>query len=696
MATLEKIRNKAGILVAIFIGFALIAFVLTDLLNSGSSLFQKAGQDVAEINGNSVTIQEFYALLNQHEEFAKLQSGRASLEEREIYQIHDQAWRELIIQTIMKEKYDELGLNITSAELLNMVTGSNVHPRIRQIFTNPQTGIFDKAQLIGFLQRKKNDPNANFFWNYNEKQIITERTNAKYTNLLKKGMYVTSQQAELEAKAKGREVNFDFIVQRYNTISDSAVTVSDAEIKDYYNKHIDNYKQEATRDIEYVTFEVLPSEEDRIMTEEWVANNKETFADPATDAVQYVKMNSDGDYDERNLKISQLSLQLQGFVEGANEGDVYGPYLENEAYKLTRVVSIKQLPDSVKARHILIRATADPAATLAKADSLMKLINNGADFATLARENSEDPGSAINGGDLGWFAEGMMVKPFNDACFNGKRGDVVKVETQFGVHIINIQQLGNTVAKYNLATLERNIAHSSKTYQEIYSQATKFAALNNSPEKFNEAIETDNLTKRYGRGIRANDRNVGALQSPRQLVRWAFENEVGSMSPIYEFGNEFVIAVLTDEKEAGKTPLAMVSNQIKRDLLKEKKADKIIAEITSKQQANGSLSSLAENLNTTVQTAEGITFADQQVTGAGIEPALVALALSADMNTVSVPIAGNNGVFVVRVTSESDVNVDVEEEKRALVQANNFKVDYRTFEAIQNKAEVEDNRINFF
>ncbi len=696
MATLQKIRNKAGVLVAVFIGFALIAFVLTDFLNSSSSLFRSSQQQVADIDGKSVSIQEYQALMDEQEEFAKLQSGKSSLTEAETNKIQDQVWNQLVFETLIREKADELGLKVTSEELLTMVTGRNVHPIIRQIFTNPQTGVFDQAQLIAFLKQKDRDPKASFFWNFIEKQIIFQRINEKYTTLLKKGMYVTNTQAENEAKARSRKVDFDFIAKRYTSIPDSSVLIADADIEKYYKENLNDFKQDATRDIEYVTFAVTPSEEDKKMALEWITKAKDVFGAENTDAVQYVKMNSDAPFVDRYLKPEQLSTKLQDFVKTAKVGDVYGPYLENDAYKLTRLVDIKMMPDSVKARHILLRTGESLDVLKVKADSLKALLDKGADFATLARSNSEDPGSAINGGDLGWFRDGTMVKPFNDACFNGKKGDIVIVESQFGVHIIEIQALGKLTKKYKLATLVRDITYSSKTYQDVYSKATKFAALNNTPEKFNKAIEEENLVKRYGRSIKTTDRTIGTLQSPRQLIRWAFESEVGDISPIYEFGDDFVIAVLTGKTEKGTAPLETVKNQIKRELLKEKKAEKLVAEVAKEKNSVSDINQLAEKLDVNVQNAEGVTFSDQQVTGAGIEPALVALATNSKKGELSEPVKGNNAVFVVNVTNEATVNIDPKAEKNQLQQSINYKVDYRIFDALKNSAEITDNRIRFY
>nr|WP_319401881.1 SurA N-terminal domain-containing protein [uncultured Carboxylicivirga sp.] len=686
MATLEKIRSKAG-LVIVVIGVGMAAFLLGDLMNSGGSMFRSSQMEIAKINGTSVSLPEFQAYLTEWEDYYKLNSRSSAMDENTSYQLREQAWNQMVQDVIMDEKYDQLGIQVTADEIFEMATGKNVHPQIRQMFTNPQTGMFDKQQVINFLRQKDSDPNAQFYWQFLEKQIKKERLMKKYTDLMQKGMFITTAQAKVEAEAKKSAVDFDFIVQRYATIPDSTVAVSESEIKDYYNKNIENYKQEASRDVEYVSFEVKPSDEDRAATLDWIKKARTEFADPATDPIQYVKMNSETEYVDRNWKMEQLSAKIQDFVSAAQIGEVYGPYLEGETYKLTRLVDVKQLPDSVKARHILVK---DPAV----ADSLYNLVKGGANFAEIARKNSQDPGSAINGGDLGWFNEGTMVPEFNDACFNGKVGDIVKVQTQFGTHIINIQDKGKPVTKYNIATLDRQITYSSKTNQQVYAKAAKFASQNKSYDKFNESIQSENLIKRYGRNIHKADRNVSNLKNSREMVRWAFKAEAQDMSDIFEFGDEYVIAFLTGIKEEGYQSLTSVKAAIERQLRNKKKADIIIANIKSKKQGND-LNALASATNTEVQSANNITFASYQVPGAGVEPALVGLAVSSKQGEVSSPVAGNNGVFVVKVTNVSSEEASTEAAKAQLQQMNSYKT-YQAFQVIKDKASIVDERIKFY
>ncbi|MCU4177568.1 SurA N-terminal domain-containing protein [Carboxylicivirga sp. N1Y90] len=686
MATLEKIRNRAGIVIFV-IGLGLVAFLLGDFLNSGGSMFRSQNMVIGEIDGTSVSYPEYQQYLTELEDYYKLNSRSSALDENTSQQLREQAWNQMVQDVIMNDKYDELGVQVTADELLELATGKNVHPQIRQMFTNPQTGQFDKAQVVNFLQQKKADPQAEFYWLFLEKQIKKERLFTKYRELIKKGMYVTNAQAKSEAEAKQVKVDFDFVVKRYATVADSAITISDSEIKDYYKKNIDNYKQEAIRDIEYVSFVVEPSEDDKKMAQEKIDRALVDFSKPEIDAVQFVKLNSEADHIDRNLKIEQIASNLQGFIATAEVNEVYGPYFENDTYKLTRLVEINQIPDSAKARHILVK---DPAL----ADSLYNLVKSGADFAAIARTNSQDPGSAVNGGDLGWFKEGAMVGPFNDACFEGKKGDIVKVETQFGTHIINIQDKGRPVTKYKLATLEQKLSYSTRTNQDVYAKAAKFAALNGTIEKFNASVKEENLIKRYGRSLKKNDRSVGNLEHSRELIRWAFKADVNDMSEIYEFGDEYVIAYLTGAKEEGSQSINVVRASIERELRNEKKAEMIIAEIKGKNQSD--MTALASSLESEVQSATGIDFGAFQVPGAGVEPALVAAATATAMGEVSAPVAGNNGVYVVKVNNVEQVETSEETEKAQLKQNVTFKIDYQATEAIKKQATIVDDRSKFF
>ncbi len=697
MATLEKIRSKGGVLVAVFIGFALFAFIMTDLMSSGSSMFSKSKNDVANINGTSVSIQDFQNKINEMEEFNKLNRNVSTLTEEEVYTLRDQTWNQLINQTLLGEKYEQLGISVTSDELLDMVAGKNVHPFLLQhpMFANPQTGVYDKEQALNFLRAKNTDPTLSFYWKVLEEQLINERLFNKYKNLIKKGMFIPSAWVAEETEARNRMVDFDFVIAPWHLIPDSLVTLTDSELEKYYKENEKLFKQEETRDFEYITFDIEPTEADKQATLDAIEKMKPDFSNPEIDAAQFANLNSDEVYSGINHKASEFKYEIESFLSSASKNDVFGPYFEDESYKISRVVAINQVPDSVKARHILIRENSAETSN-SIADSLINLINKGANFSDLARKHSTDQGSAVNGGDLGWFAEGSMVKPFNDACFNGKKGDIVKVESQFGVHIINILDQGKPTTKYQIATLARKVTYSSKTYQEVYTNATRFAAINNTVEKFNKAITEENLTKRFGRELQKNDRTVGNLESPRELIRWAFESKVNTLSPVFEFGNQFVVAVLTAANEEGTRSLEAVKPQIQRELINDKKAELLITKFNESISGSESILSVAEKMNANVQTAQDISFASFQVPGAGVEPALVSLAVNAPANQISKPIKGNNGVFIVKVNNIEDIGVEAELTRQELVRTVEMSIDYQLIESLKNDVEITDNRSRFF
>lgn len=695
MITLETIRNRAGILVAIFIGFALFAFILTDLFSSGQSIWRGSQNKVAVINGEEISIDQYQEKVNVMEEFTKLNQNRSSLGEEMMNQLRDRTWDDMIQDKLMTGRYEALGLTVTGVEVADMTYGKDIHPAIRQMFTNQETNQFEKDRVLSFLKNKQQDQNANFFWVVFEQQLVKERNLNKYKALVKQGLYVTKSQAASEAKAKAAKVDFDFTSKTYASVADNSVSVSESEISDYYSKNKSDFKQAPQRAIEFVAFPIVPSSEDEKLASDQIIKIKQEFAANSGDAFQYAKLSSDGTVDETNYSLSQVPASLRSFVATATVGSVTGPYEENGVLKVTKLASIKQMPDSVKARHILLAAS-DPRAE-AKADSLMSLIRRGSDFGVIARTNSTDRGSAANGGDLGWFKEGMMVKPFNDACFNNGKGSVVKVATQFGVHIIEVQEVGKPVAKYGLATIEKKVNYSSRTYQTIYGKATKFALENNSREKFTSAAKKENLQITPVTGLTATSRVVSNLESPRELVRWAFnEAEVGDISPINELGNKFVIAILTGVNDDNYKSLADAKYEITQSLLKEKKAAKIIADLAGATKSATSLSSVAQQAGSTVQTATNINFGSYQVPGAGAEPAVVALAANSPVGKITAPVKGNNGVYVVKVSNISSSPENLDMEKSYLKQSNGYKVEYKAYESIKAAAEIEDNRGRFY
>lgn len=699
MATLEKIRNRAGLLVAIVIGFALFAFILGDILGSGTSLFTNTQFEIAEIGGTSIPYQDFQRRIDNLTEIYKMNTGTSALPAEVYESLFEQAWLQLVSEEIMTREYERLGLVVGSDEFFDMVQGNNVHPIIQQIFTDPSTGIYNQEAMFNFLRNMSDDPTgaSRNYWLFVEKEIVTERKADKYNNLLQKGLYVNDVQAKNAFMEANKRVDFDFVVSRYAFMSDTLVHVIDKEIRDYYRKNKPNFLQEESRDIEYVIFDILPSREDEQEASEWIQNLIDEFSS-TSEVRQFTNLNSDTPYDETNYSFGELSPEINEFMFNARTGDIYGPYFEDGSFKLARLNEINFLPDSVRARHILIQPsqeiTADQAR--AKADSLLNLVRRGANFEMLAIEHSADNGSRFSGGDLNWFREGMMVKPFNDASFSARRGDKFLVETQFGFHVVELTDRSPERKKVQVAILERRVEPGTATYQRIFSQASMFAGQNSTFEKFQETASAEGLPKRVATVLPADNRIPG-LDSPRELIRWAFNSKEKSVSPVFELGERFVVVTLSKVREKGNKPLDEVRDEIEIILRKDKKADKIKADITKELASGLGLEELAEKMNTVVESASGITFSSFSVPNAGIEPKVIAWATTLEEGTISEPIAGESGVFILKIRNiELPEETDVTPDKSRLQNNYMSRVGFEAFEALKKLANIKDNRSKFF
>ncbi len=700
MATLEKIRKRAGVFVAVVIGLALVTFVLGDFMTSGGSMFTNDQYEIAEIAGNSIPAQRYDAKVEHLKEINKLFSGRAALDERMTESIREQAWQQIVKKNVLENEYEELGIVVSDKELENMVWGNNVHPYIKQFFGNPQTGEVDRAAIENFIVSMDQDPSgrSRIIWDYIEKEILTERAYTKYNNLIKKGLYVTDLEADANLIASAKKVDFSYIVKRYNSVADSTINISESDITNYYNNHTNDYKQSASRDVEYVVFPIEPSKDDFADAEKWITDVKSEF-ETTTDPMDFANANSDVKSPATDYTQDALPVLFKSMFD-AEKGSVMGPVLDNKTYKIARLVDIKMIPDSAKARHILIQPLGQDAAAIAsakaKADSLLNAIKSGSDFATLAKEFSKDPGSAPDGGDLGWFKPGTMVKPFNDAVFEGNKNETVVVETNYGFHIINILNVSPKSKRVNIAVIERSVVPSQKTRQTIYAEASKFAGTNRTLETFKAAAAENNYNKRVANYLREGEKNISGLEKPRALVRWAYETELNTVSDIFEFGDNYVVAALSAIREDGIAPIEEVRTQIEYKVKQDKKAEMLITELDKYNNAT-SIQEIASAENTQVVDANDISFTTFSIPSAGIEPSVIATAVTSDNGVISAPIKGSNGVYIIQINNVKEgTKGDVTEEAKKLLRQLESREYYEAFAALKKVVGVVDKRAKFY
>ncbi len=705
MSTLQFLREKAGVLVAGVIGLSLLLFVVSDFFGSGSGQRAQARKyyEIGQISGETVTYQDYEEKVQNLLEIYKL-SGTSNIDESTSESIREQTWQQLIRERILDSKYKKLGIGVSSEEVDEMVLGNNPHPIVMQLFTDQQTGIFNKSFLVNFLKQTEVDETAKRYWLFFENEIVNERMSTKYNSLVSRGLYVTSKQAEFDMILASATVDFSFIMKNYASLSDSAVKISQKEIESYYAQHKDNFKRSALRDIEYVTFDVNPSEEDIRQTEEWINKIKDEFAE-ISDPVQYINLNADTRHVGFFVPLGEVSENLSDFVRKEKLNEVYGPYNEDGTYKLARLLEVGDRPDSVHVRHILLvpDQTASLEMVRLQADSLIRLIRSGTSFEALAMTISADQGSAQLGGDLGWFPEGRMVVPFNNACFTGRKGQIVTAETTYGIHIIEILAQSGKTRKYNIGMIDRKIIPGSATNQRVYSEASQFAGTNDTYEKFNNSIAEQGLNKRVANDIIPQQKSLPGLDNPRALIMSLFEAREGrivldnSQQAVFEIGDKYVVAYCTKVQQEGVAPLDDVENEIRFDLIKDKKAELISAEFLKNNEPGKTLDDLARSMGLTVQEATQVNFRSYTLPGAGNEPALISAASAASQGVIAGPVKGNNGVYMLTV---NNITTSGEEDLRLLkdrlMATFQMRGSYEAYEALRKEANIIDKRYKFY
>ena len=705
MSAIQFLREKAGVFVAGIIGFSLFLFVISDFFGGGRSqrIKQRKAYEIGQIAGEYISYQDFDLRVQNLLEIVKL-SGNTNIDEATTESIREQVWQQMVREKIQEKQYKKLGIGVSTEELDELVLGDNPHPNVRQLATDPNTGVFNKSFLVNFLKRTEVDENAKKYWLFFENDIVNDRSNSKYNALVSKGLYATTKEAEFDKALNSATVDFSFILKNYASISDSSITISKSDLEAYYSTHKETFKRSALRDIEYVTFDVIPSEDDIKQAEQWINQTKTEFT-TAENPEQFINMSSDSRHIGFYVPITGISENLRDFVKKEDKATVFGPYQEDGSFKIARLIDAADRPDSVHVRHILIGS--GQAMTLEKArnkaDSLIKLLRSGASFETIARENSDDKGSSQLGGDLGWFPEGRMVVPFSNACFTGKKGEIVKAETTFGVHIIDILDQSKNVRKYNVGIIDRKIIASSITNQRVYSQASQFAGSNETYESFNNSIASQRLNKRVANDVAPQQKTLPGLDNPRSLIISLFATEKdkivldNSQQAVFEIGDKYVVAYCTKVQEEGIAPFKDVENDIKFTLVKDKKAEIISAEFLKNNQAGKTLDDIAGTMGLTVQEATQVNFKSYTLPGVGTEPALIAAATIAKQGTVAGPVKGNNGVYMISVNSVTkDENQDLKLVRDRLMATFQMRGGYEAYEALRKGANIVDKRYKFY
>ncbi|MBM6500268.1 peptidylprolyl isomerase [Flavobacterium macrobrachii] len=697
MAVLSKIRNRSGLLIAI-IAFALFAFVIGDLFQSGS--FGQPSRYVGSVNGEDVAFEEFRIKVANAE---KSGQGVTSV------QAANQVWNQEISIALLTKEFEKLGLRVGEKHIVEVFKAD---PNIGQnpMFLNA-VGKFD---IIKFKEYFKANPEGIQFLKEREKDAELNAKYQIYNSLVKGGLYTTNAEGKLKYEADTDKVTFDFVNVPYSSVKDSDIKITDEEINAYVKTKEKRFKSEETREIEYVLIDEKPSTSDEAEIKgkvdalllPSVRYNKETGKNDtiqgfrtATNIAEFVNANSDIPFDSTYIAKQDLPAEHADKLFALATGEIYGPYMFNNYYCISKGLGRKAGAKS-KASHILIswegtqvpnkkeKRTKEQAQ--AKATELLAQAQaNPGNFFMLAMTNSDDS-SAQQGGDLGYFAPGQMVKPFNDFVFNNPIGKIGLVETEFGYHIINVTDKQDAI---KMATIAQKIAPSEQTNNKTYEQATKFE-MEAATKDFTALAKQMKLTVAPSAKLKPMDESFGTIQNQRQIVKWAFADDTNT-NDVKRFEIPNVGHVIAKLKKV--TPKGLMSAEEARPMVEnilknKKKAEKIKAKL------NGtSLTSLASANKVTVMNALDLTLGNPALPGAGFEPKVVGTAFASKAGQISKPIEGNSGVYVVvtKTVTKAPAIKDFKEQVTQLSAQAKGNAG-RIMSALRTEADIEDNRADFY
>jgi peptidylprolyl isomerase/peptidyl-prolyl cis-trans isomerase D len=689
MAVLSKIRERSMFLI-IIIGLALFAFVL-DPSTLGDFFNSSKVNEIGEIDGEVISRQEF---ANELEKYKQQSGGRVSE-----MQAAKTVWDNIVRKKIYKNQLEEAGITIGETDVWNEVVSASF------VQSNPQyqneAGLFDEAKFKQFLATEKENKSELWSqWASYMNQIRDNSETSTYNNLVSAGLGASLKEGETAYMIDNTKLNAQFVYVPYTTIADSLVKINKSEVQAYIESNKEEFKVEASRDISYVQFDIKATPADEEIIRNDVASLVEDFKSTTNNELFLAENDSDTSLDPNYQFQNFVNQEIAGKIFEGNKGDVIGVYKDKEFFKISKIIEVVEMPDSVRASHILISfvgservspevtRTAEEAEKLA--DSLLTVINGRrSQFGDLAKEFSSDKGSAAKEGDLDWFNYQRMTPAFRDYAFTGEKGDMAVVKTPFGFHIIKIDDQKNKQKVLKLATYSRKVVPSEDTENAVFRQAEEFALAVSKENKFFEAAKELNYKPKPVVGLKSLDENVPGLGNQRQIVSWSFsgDTEVSSFKR-FDLEGSHVVAYVTGSEEKGLMSVAKAINKVRPILINEKKAA-----ILNDKLKGTDLQEIAKSNNTNVRTANNVTLKSPTLSGVGVEPKVVGAMYNAGIDKVYNSIVGGRGVYAFKVTNKEFPTAlpNYDANRKRIAEARKGQT-FKMYEAIKKSAEIEDNR----
>jgi len=706
MALINKIREKTGLAVGI-IAFGLILFLVGgDLLGPSSVLLGNNQRNVGEIGGQNVSYERYSNEINeQTSDFtANFQRTPTTNEQ---FGLRNQAWTVLIRDILFEEQYKDLGIEVTSPEMIDMVQGKNVTPEIRQAFTDPATGQFDPERVRQYLQYVGQAGGIDLVnWQrFESRQLYPSRKRVKYENLLIKTSYVTSAEAQKQYEAENTNAEIRYLYVPYFSVSDSVISYTDQDLLNYMQEKDYQYQTERYRSAQIVAVPTVPSKADSLLTLEELESLRQGLATTANDSV-YVQINSDAVAPFAKATPATLPDSLKANFASLTAGSFYGPYLNGSTYEIFKVSDVIEVDSitSARASHILIRSSeeddpADRAEARKKANDLLRELRNGADFAELARENGED-GTASTGGDLGWFSTGTMVAEFQDAIFARNTTGVIPrvIETQFGFHLIDVTEVP-TNKQFKVATIALEITASQTTLDDAYRAASRIAAKSNTAEELEANATAAGFAVETLDRVFPNDRALNNYTAAREAIRWLFTtaSEGDISKDAFTTDNAYVVVRMTGEVDKGLAPLDDVRLDVTNQVANRRKADYVAGQLEA---LSGTLDEMAAayGQGATVYTQADLKFSSSTITTVGFAPEAVGAAFGLEEGERTAVLKTDNGVVIIELMGLTPAGeiADYTTYQSQLRRSRQGIISGQIEEALKEGGDIEDERYKFF
>lgn len=685
-------RDKFGVVISVIIALSLLYFIapMDDLMN----LFSKP-QNVGEIAGTGITYEDFQKEVNTFTTINEITTGSSAQNDQQQQQIRNAAWQSLVDRYMFFRNCNAAGINVSDAEIADLLAGEHVSPMIAQnpLFAD-ENGVFSAERVREINRAAEDDATLRTYWNYLKNSIRTQQYYSKYAALFTNSA-VESPIALEQAVAMGNTtVDIEMVTVPYGYRRDTTITVSNDEVKAYYKAHKKEFKQNASRDIEYVLFEVKPSDKDIAATEKKVADVLDEFAS-TENMKSFLLKNSDRSYSEywyRKGELRTVAPEIDDFAFGAGKG-VSGIIKNGESYFAARVMNSANVPDSVYVKHILFQG-AD-----AKKDAencLKDIIKNPKSFSTVAAQYSADKNSAADGelGNIGWMTQSYMI-PGLESVMTAKVGVPYVVKSQYGTHIVVVTKTTKPVAKKQVAVLEKAVLASKETFNGFYAQANRFSTLaNGSYDGYLKAVDSLGVYSYKQNRVLESTSTFGSVDQAKEVTRWIFDSKKGKASNVITVNNNFFfVAAVKDVHKEGYAPVKeaqiTIHNKLYTDKRNENKRAEVAAEV-----AGLSLEEIAAKYNTTVATRADISLSP--MSGYSVEPALLGAVYGAELGSVCGPVKGNQGVYMFKVNRREQGAFFTENDAKSYAAQ---KAQYSTqmiIPVMEDEAGVVDNRARYF